>query len=125
MEFMNTELTKQIEEFIQKVPESAKEKFMELRAFMQELLPGAKEGMHYGVLGYSLSDNVKSNQHILIAGFKNHVGFYPHPDAIAAFKEELSSYSVSKGAIRFPLTKPLPRELIRKMVRFRQKQLSS
>ena len=53
------------------------------------------------------------------AAFKNHIGFYPAPSGIAAFKEELSGYKGAKGSVQFPLDKPLPYELIREIVKFR------
>jgi uncharacterized protein YdhG (YjbR/CyaY superfamily) len=53
------------------------------------------------------------------AGFKKHVGFYPTPSGIAAFKEELSAYKGAKGSVQFPLGQPLPTDLIRRIVEFR------
>ena len=53
------------------------------------------------------------------AACKNHIGFYPTPSGIDAFKHELSEYKGSKGAIQFPIQKPLPYELISKIVKFR------
>jgi uncharacterized protein YdhG (YjbR/CyaY superfamily) len=53
------------------------------------------------------------------AAYKNHIGFYPAPSAIVAFKKELALYVTSKGAIQFPLDKPIPYELVTKIVRFR------
>lgn len=56
------------------------------------------------------------------AGYKNHIGFYPQPDTIIAFQTELQDYKTSKGTVQFPLSKPLPLELIRAMVRYRVNQ---
>ena len=56
------------------------------------------------------------------AAFKSHIGFYPNPSAIEAFKEKLSSYKTSKGAVQFPFTEPLPFALVTEMVRFRVKE---
>ena len=53
------------------------------------------------------------------AAYKNHIGFYPTPSGIEAFKDELSVYEGAKGSIRFPIEKPLPLELIKKIVKFR------
>jgi len=53
------------------------------------------------------------------AGYKNHIGFYPTPSGIEAFKDELTSYKLSKGTIQFPIDKPIPFDLIRKIVEFR------
>jgi uncharacterized protein YdhG (YjbR/CyaY superfamily) len=53
------------------------------------------------------------------AAYKNHIGFYPTPSAIKAFKEELSHYNTSKGTVQFPRDEPVPLDLVRKMVLFR------
>ena len=53
------------------------------------------------------------------AAYKKHIGFYPTPSGINAYKDELSEYKSSKGAVQFPLDKPLPHELIREIVKFR------
>jgi uncharacterized protein YdhG (YjbR/CyaY superfamily) len=59
----------------------------------------------------------------MIAGYKNHVGFYPHPSTIEAFLENLSGYKFAKGSVQFPLDKPIPKELVIKMVRYRYEQI--
>jgi uncharacterized protein YdhG (YjbR/CyaY superfamily) len=59
---------------------------------------------------------------VYFAAFKNHIGFYPTSSGIEAFREELSGYEVSKGTVRFPLNKPIPFDLVKKMVRFRVKE---
>ena len=59
---------------------------------------------------------------VWFAAFKNHIGFYPTSSGIEAFKNELSSYKTSKGAIQFPLDKPIPYDLVEKIVLFRVKE---
>ena len=56
------------------------------------------------------------------AAYKNHIGFYPTPSGIEAFKNELSEYELSKGTIKFPLNAPLPFDLIKKIVEFRVRE---
>jgi uncharacterized protein YdhG (YjbR/CyaY superfamily) len=56
------------------------------------------------------------------AAYKNHIGFYPAPSGIEAFKRELSPYKWSKGAVQFPLDKPIPLDLVKKIVVFRVKE---
>lgn len=58
----------------------------------------------------------------MVCSIQNHVGFYPKISAIEAFKEELSGYEVSKGTIRFPINKPIPFDLVKKIVRYRVKE---
>ena len=56
----------------------------------------------------------------MIAGYKKHIGFYPHPTTMEKFWDELGGYKKAKGSVQFPLTKPLPKELIKKMVKYRK-----
>jgi uncharacterized protein YdhG (YjbR/CyaY superfamily) len=59
----------------------------------------------------------------MIAGYKNYVGFYPHPSTIEAFLDDLSEYKFAKGSVQFPLNKSIPKELVIKMVRYRYEQI--
>jgi uncharacterized protein YdhG (YjbR/CyaY superfamily) len=59
---------------------------------------------------------------VFYATFKNHIGFFPTPSAIEAFREELSDYEVSKGTVRFPMDKPIPFDLVRRIVSYRVKE---
>ena len=56
------------------------------------------------------------------AAFKNHIGFYPTPSAIIAFKKELSSYKQAKGSVQFPIDEPIPFDIVKKIVKFRVKE---
>ncbi|WP_445475393.1 iron chaperone [Methanococcoides methylutens] len=76
--------------------------------------PNAEEAMVYGIPIFRLNGNL-----VHFAAFKKHVGFYPTPSGIEAFKEELSEYETSKGTVRFPLDKPIPYALIKNIVKFR------
>ena len=58
----------------------------------------------------------------MFAVFKHHIGFFPTPSGVKAFKKDLSGFKTSKGTIQFPLDKPLPLPLIRKIVRFRVRE---
>ena len=59
---------------------------------------------------------------LYFAGYKNHIGLYPMPSAIVAFKKQISDYKWAKGSVQFPFDKPLPLELIEKITRFRVKE---
>ena len=56
------------------------------------------------------------------AGYKNHIGFYPTPSGIEAFKKDLSIYEVSNGSVKFPINKPIPFDLVEKIVEYRVKE---
>ena len=86
----------------------------EFRRVIKEEAPDATEKISYQMPTFYLNGNL-----VHFAVQKNHIGFYPSPSGVAAFKEELTEYKTSKGAIQFPLTKPIPYELVRRIVRFR------
>jgi uncharacterized protein YdhG (YjbR/CyaY superfamily) len=88
----------------------------QLREIIREAAPEAKEEISYGMPAYRQNGVL-----VYFAATKKHIGFYPTGSGIAAFSEELTElgYPFTKGAIQFPMDKPLPKELIQRMVRFR------
>lgn len=82
----------------------------EVYALLKEVLPQASEVISWGMPTFKQQKNI-----IHFATFKHHIGLYPGPAAIEAFQNELYEYACSKGAIRIPHTKPLPKELIQKI----------
>ena len=110
-----------IDEYISSQPEKQALLLRELRNAILEAVPDAEETFNYGVPAFSLIKNGKRDQQIMIAGFKNHVGMYPHPTVIEKFENELAIFKQGKGSIQFPLDKPLPKALIVKMVKYRKK----
>jgi uncharacterized protein YdhG (YjbR/CyaY superfamily) len=103
-----------IDEYIALFPEDVQKKLQELRATIKASAPDASEKISYQMPTFYLKGNL-----VYFAAFKNHIGFYPAPRGIEAFKEELSIYEGSKGTVRFPLDQPLPLDLISKIVEFR------
>ena len=106
-----------VPEYIDAAPKEAQKKLRELRAVIRKAAPKAKEGLKWGMPAYSLERIL-----VTFAGFKHHVGFYPTPSAVKAFAKELSKFKQSSAAIQFPLDKPLPLELIRKITAFRVRE---
>jgi uncharacterized protein YdhG (YjbR/CyaY superfamily) len=87
---------------------------------IKQVAPDASEKMSYGMPTFYLNGNL-----VHFAAYKNHIGFYPAPSGISNFSEELKPYKTSKGAIQFPLDKPIPLDLIQKITAFRvQENLS-
>lgn len=113
---------KRVTDYIESLPDKTKNKLIELREILIEVLPNCKEVMGYGVPAFELIPNAKMEDKIMIAGFKNHVGLYPHPDTIVHFKKQLSSYKTLKGTIQFNLKDDLPRALIQEIAMYRYKQ---
>jgi uncharacterized protein YdhG (YjbR/CyaY superfamily) len=89
----------------------------ELRQAIRDSAPNAEEAISYQMPTFKLKGNL-----VYFAAFKNHIGFYPTSSAIEAFKEELSDYEVTKGTVRFPINKPIPFDLVKKMVKYRVKE---
>jgi uncharacterized protein YdhG (YjbR/CyaY superfamily) len=86
----------------------------ELRQTIKEEAPQAEEVISYRMPAFRLHGNL-----VYFAAFRDHIGFFPTSSAIDAFRTEISGYKTSKGTIRFPLDKPIPFDLVRKIVRFR------
>ena len=106
-----------IDEYVSTFPEEVQEILEELREAVRESAPDAEETISYQIPTFKLKGNL-----VHFAAFKNHIGFYPTPSAINEFKEELSEYETAKGSVKFPIKKPLPIDLIKKMVEFRVKE---
>lgn len=102
-----------IDQYI-KFPPELQEKLEMLRKIIRESAPEATEKISYQMPTFVLHGNL-----VHFAAFKNHIGFYPTPSGIDAFRQELSEYKGSKGAIQFPLDKPLPYQLVSKIVKYR------
>jgi uncharacterized protein YdhG (YjbR/CyaY superfamily) len=103
-----------IDEHIALFPSDVQEKLQLLRKTILESAPNATEKIAYGIPTFFLKKNL-----VHFAGYKNHIGFYPGASGIANFQEEISKYKNSKGAVQFPIDKPLPIALIKKIVKFR------
>jgi uncharacterized protein YdhG (YjbR/CyaY superfamily) len=110
-----------IDEYISAFPEDIQDSLQEMRRTISEAAPEAKEAISYQMPTFRF--NGRNLVHF--AAFKKHIGFYPAPSGIEAFADELLPYDVSKGTIRFPLDRPLPLDLVKKIVAYRvQEQIS-
>src|SRR5438128_1261033 len=87
------------------------------RACIRKSAPGAKESLKWGMPAFSYRRIL-----VMFAAFKHHIGFYPTPSAVRAFANDLSKFATAKGSIQFPLEKPLPLALIRKITAFRVRE---
>jgi uncharacterized protein YdhG (YjbR/CyaY superfamily) len=103
-----------IDEYISKFSPEVQEILKTLRKVIKESAPDADEKISYQMPTFALYGNL-----VHFAAYKNHIGFYPAPSAIDAFKQELAPYKSAKGSVQFPIEKPLPYDLISKMVKFR------
>lgn len=108
---------KDIDSYIAIYPPDVRKLLEQVRSTIRKAAPDAEEKIGYGIPTFTLHGNL-----VHFGGFKNHIGFYPGPDAIVAFKKELSIYEGAKGSIQFPIDKPMPLGLITKMVKYRVAQ---
>ncbi len=103
-----------VDEYITSFPKDIQPKLKEMRKLIRDTAPDAQEKISYQMPCFFLNGNL-----VYFGGHTNHIGFYPTASGISNFKKELAGYTFSKGAVQFPLDKPLPAALIRKIVRFR------
>jgi len=108
---------KSITEYINAAPKEAQKKLREMLACIRAAAPGAEESLKWGMPAFSYRRIL-----VTFAAFKHHIGFYPTPSAVKAFADELSKFATAKGSIQFPLEKPLPLPLIRKITAFRVRE---
>lgn len=103
-----------IDEYISGFPPDVQKILKKIRMTIRKAAPGAEETIKYRMPTFLLHGNL-----VYFAAFKNHIGFYPIPTGIAAFKKELSIYEQGKGSVQFPLDQPIPYDLITRIVKFR------
>jgi uncharacterized protein YdhG (YjbR/CyaY superfamily) len=106
-----------IDEYIAGFPPDVQELLQKVRMTIREAAPDAEETIKYRLPTFTLEGNL-----VHFGAFKKHIGFYPAPTGLEQFKNELSGYEGSKGAVRFPLDKPIPFDLISKITKFRVKE---
>ncbi len=111
---------KSIDDYISRFPIETQKLLKQIRTVIRNSAPDAEETIKYAIPTFVLNGNL-----VHFAAYKNHIGFYPAPSGIEAFKKELSSYEGSKGAVRFPINKPIPLKLITRIVKFRLKENTS
>ena len=111
-------MTNPIDIYLQQFHRLKLKKLQEMRAILQKALPEAEECISYGMPAYRMSKVL-----VYFAGNKEHVGFYPTSSGIRKFEQELGEWKYSKGAIRFPYEKKLPKDLIMRIARMRREEV--
>ena len=106
-----------IDEYISGFPKDIQKVLKEIRETIRSAAPDAEETINYAIPTFKLNGNL-----VHFAAFKKHIGFYPAPSGIEAFKKELSGYEGAKGSVQFPLAAPMPFALITRIVKFRVKE---
>ena len=105
---------KNIDEYIATFPKEIQERLQQMRETIKAAAPEAVEKISYQMPAFDLKGTL-----VYFAGWKNHIGFYAMPSGNEEFREEISRYENAKGSVKFPLSEPLPLDLITKIVKFR------
>ena len=106
-----------VSEYIDAAPAQARKRLREMRALIAAAAPGATQSLKWRMPAFSYERIL-----VTFAAFREHISLFPTPSAIRAFRAELAKYKTSAGTVQFPLDKPLPKVLIRRIVAFRVKQ---
>ena len=114
---MTTTKATTIDEYISGFPEDVQQKLQQVRETIQAAAPEAIEAISYAIPTFKQNGNL-----VHFAGYANHIGLYPAPLGIKAFEKELAAYKSGKGSAQFPHDKPLPLDLISRIVKFNIEQ---
>jgi uncharacterized protein YdhG (YjbR/CyaY superfamily) len=110
---------KTIDEYIGRFPEDIQQRLEALRQTIKQAAPDAQEAISYGMPAFRMGKIL-----VYFAAAKKHIGFYPTGSGMAAFKDKIGDYPSSKGTIQFPNDRPMPLDLVTKIVRFRAAEVS-
>lgn len=108
---------KDIDSYIATFPENVQQILEQVRIAIKTSAPKAEEVISYNMPAFKYHGIL-----VYFAGYKQHIGFYSLPSGHKAFEKELSKYKQGKGSVQFPIDKPMPLALIKKMVKFRVKE---
>ena len=106
-----------IDQYIASFPAEVQIILRKVRETIQHAAPGATEAIKYQMPTFVFNGNL-----VHFAAYKNHIGFYPAPSGLTAFKEEINAYKNAKGSVQFPLNKEIPYDLIRRITMYRVKE---
>ena len=109
---------KDIDDYTAGFPDDVQKILEKVRTTIRKTAPEGEETISYQIPTFKLNDTYL----IYFAGFENHISLYPAPRGAEEFKKELSAYEGGKGTVRFPLDKPIPFDLIKRIVKFKVKE---
>lgn len=113
----NTDKINDIDKYVTGFPADTQKLLQQLRSTITKAAPDAEEVISYQMPAYKYHGML-----VYFAAYENHIGFYPTPSGIEKFEKELSAFKRAKGSVQFPIDKPLPLQLISKIVAFRVKE---
>lgn len=106
-----------IDSYIAAFPKDVQAALQELRNTVHATAPDAEEAIRYAMPAFILNGHLA-----LFAAFKKHIGFYPAPTGVKEFEKDLAGYKTGRGSVQFPLDKPMPLALVKKMVKYQMKR---
>ena len=106
-----------VDEYIGRFPEEVRAILERLRRIVHQNAPGVREAISYGIPTFILNGNL-----VHFAAYGEHIGFYPTPSGIEAFRDRLHGYELRRGTVRFPLDREIPYDLIAEIVRYRARE---
>lgn len=112
-----------VDDYIANQPEAAQEILKELRSLIDDAAPDVVEIPNSKVPSFTLVPDEKPKLQLMMAAYAKFVSFYPFEKTVEAFADQLKDYETGKGSVKFPLGKPLPKELISQMITFRVEEL--
>ena len=108
-----------VEDYLNSFPDETQYKLKLIRKTVKEIAPRSIESISYGMPSYKMNGKPL----VYFGGFDKHIGLYPTMSVIEIFKEELAEYVSGKGSVQFPIDKPLPLELIDRIIRYRLSEI--
>ena len=111
-----------VDDYINSQSQEAQEILHELRSLIKEAVPETIEIPNYKVPSFTLVPGTKPDQQLMIVAYAKYVSFYPFQKAVEHFTDELKNYEIGKGTVKFPFDKPIPKELIKRIVLFRKEE---
>lgn len=112
---MRTTAPKNFAEYSRSFPANVRDALQQVHSTIREAVPSATETISYNLPAFSLNGKIL----VCFGAFKSHIGFYPGAAAVAEFAEYLAGYKTAKGSVQFPLDRPIPLRLVRRIVRFK------
>lgn len=112
--------TEEVDRYLEAQDEPKRGTLEALRTSILEVVPEAGQGISYGVPAFKVEGKTVAG----FAAFKNHLSYLPHSGSVlAALADDLAGYETSKGSLRFAVDEPLPKQLVKKLVRTRMREL--
>ncbi len=109
-----------VDEYIKLFDIKTQNILLKIRSIIKKCTPEATEIISYGIPTYKLRENL-----VHFAAYKNHIGFYPTSSGIKKFHKDISTYEYSRGSVKFPINNAIPYDLIKKITKFRIKEVNS